>query len=153
MAAIKGIRMASLVFVFGTLKEGFPNYRANAGERLPGEFHTVEKYPLYLIGERYSPWLINCRGQGHHVRGQVFRVTDEALARMDLLERVSEPDGYQRVEILVELTGSKSGAAIAAYAYLKPRESMEGVSPNVGPLRVYTLENASLYRPPTARGL
>ena len=43
--------MAHLVFVFGTLKEGFPNFRINKGIRVVGEFVTVQRFPLHLIGE------------------------------------------------------------------------------------------------------
>jgi gamma-glutamylcyclotransferase (GGCT)/AIG2-like uncharacterized protein YtfP len=34
--------MTNLVFVYGTLKEGFCNSAANGGTRLLGEFETVE---------------------------------------------------------------------------------------------------------------
>ncbi|WP_039841607.1 gamma-glutamylcyclotransferase [Vibrio owensii] len=46
------------VFVYGTLKEGFPNFKSNNGTRYQGKFTTLETYPLYLVGDRYSPWLI-----------------------------------------------------------------------------------------------
>ncbi|WP_285414832.1 hypothetical protein [Variovorax sp. efr-133-TYG-130] len=35
--------MTDLVFVFGTLKEGFPNFTTNRGKRVAGEFVTVER--------------------------------------------------------------------------------------------------------------
>src|SRR5438132_9604523 len=98
--------MEHLVFVFGTLKEGFPNFSPNRGTRIPGEFRTRVAYPLYLVGERHSPWLIDEPGQGLHVTGQIFRVNPQALAAMDALERVSEPDGYRRK--VMELEGSTS---------------------------------------------
>jgi gamma-glutamylaminecyclotransferase len=44
--------MASRVFVFGTLKQGFPNFHINRGRRVAGEFATGLAYPLYLVGER-----------------------------------------------------------------------------------------------------
>lgn len=51
--------MSHLVFVFGTLKEGFPNFATNKGVRRGGDFVTASRYPLYLVGERCSPWLID----------------------------------------------------------------------------------------------
>ncbi len=48
-----------LVFVFGTLKAGFPNSGTNTGRREPGEFSTALAFPFYLVGERHSPWLLN----------------------------------------------------------------------------------------------
>lgn len=83
------------VFVFGTLKEGFPNFGSNAGRRLPGMFRTRLKMPLFLVGERCSPWLLNLPGIRHHVFGQIFEVDRPALEAMDILERVHESDGYQ----------------------------------------------------------
>src|SRR4051812_338878 len=72
-----------LVFVFGTLKEGFPNFATNRGQRVPGRFTTRAKYPLYLVGERHTPWLMDHPGVGMRVAGQVFRVDDATLAAMD----------------------------------------------------------------------
>ncbi|WP_413112192.1 gamma-glutamylcyclotransferase family protein [Thaumasiovibrio sp. DFM-14] len=89
------------VFVFGTLKEGFPNYHINNGTRLKGEFQTLNRYPLYLVGERNSPWLVLEEGEGWHVKGEVYSVTREALTNMDKLERILEPDGYQKETIQV----------------------------------------------------
>ena len=66
--------MEHLVFVFGTLKEGFPNFGVNRGARVPGEFRTCAAYPLYLVGERHSPWLVEAPHTGFRVTGQVFRV-------------------------------------------------------------------------------
>lgn len=37
------------VFVYGALKEGFPNFKSNNGTRYQGEFTTLETYPLYLV--------------------------------------------------------------------------------------------------------
>ena len=61
--------MSQLVFVFGTLKQGFPNFATNKGARVAGDFMTVERYPLYLVGERYSPWLVDAAGKGERVVG------------------------------------------------------------------------------------
>jgi gamma-glutamylcyclotransferase (GGCT)/AIG2-like uncharacterized protein YtfP len=49
--------MEHLVFVFGTLKEGFPNFTVNRGVRVPGSFSTCSAYPLYLVaaGIRKGP--------------------------------------------------------------------------------------------------
>ena len=135
-----------LIFVFGTLKEGFPNFGANAGTRVPGMFITQERYPLYLVGQRCSPWLIDTPGQGEHVRGQVFEVQPKALKQMDLLERVSEPDGYKRVQIQVTPQSPDVGHSISVFAYLKPPGSLEAAAIAAGPLAEYTFEHAARYR-------
>ena len=135
-----------LIFVFGTLKEAFPNFSANSGVRVPGIFVTHERYPLYLIGQRHSPCLLNTPGRGEHVLGQVFQVELEALKQMDLLERVGEPDGYERIQIQVTLRSQDPGGLISVFAYLKPSGSLEGAEIIAGPLAEYTLEHAALYR-------
>jgi gamma-glutamylaminecyclotransferase len=136
--------MEHLVFVFGTLKEGFPNFGVNRGARVPGEFRTRSAYPLYLVGERHSPWLIEAPGSGLRVTGQVFRVSGETLAAMDRLERISEHDGYQRKLLQLEDVGSSR--ILSAYAYLKPPEQLVKSEVRVGPLGEYMHEHAALYR-------
>ncbi len=138
--------MSSFVFVFGTLKEGFPNFATNRGLRQPGVFATKERYPLYLVGERHSPWLIDTPGRGEHVLGQVFEVNAETLAQMDLLERVNQPDGYERLRIDVVSRSEKTATPMAVFAYLKPAARLDGAVLMAGPLAEYTLGHAALYR-------
>lgn len=132
------------VFVFGTLKEGFPNFETNKGNRIPGSYKTREKYPLLLVGERYSPWLILAEGNGSNVKGQVFCVTDEALLEMDKLERVSEPDGYRRIELLV--ISETNGDEIPVYAYAKSAAQVAVADIRMELTDEYRLEHACLYR-------
>lgn len=134
-----------LVFVFGTLKEGFPNFATNQGVRMPGTFRTLQRYPLYLVGERHSPWLVHAEGQGLNVVGQVFQVSDAVLEAMDKLERVSQPDGYRRLP--VEVQHDSSDRIVPVHAYMKPAEQLLPSEIRLGPLEDYTLELAALYRP------
>jgi len=143
---IRGERIVGrdLVFVFGTLKEGFPNFAVNAGRRIDGEFVTLQRYPLYLVGERHSPWMIDLPGRGHRVAGQLFEVDEGALARMDALERITEPDGYRRLRIRVVARGEEDDA-VEAFVYLQP--TMPAPSEiREGPLHDYLPAHASLYR-------
>jgi gamma-glutamylaminecyclotransferase len=136
--------MEQLIFVFGTLKEGFPNSGVNRGARVPGEFKTCAAYPLYLVGERHSPWLIDAPHTGLRVTGQVFSVNDETLAAMDRLERIAEHDGYCRKLLQLEEVGSSS--LVSAYAYLKLPEQLLMSEVRVGPLGEYLHAHAALYR-------
>ena len=136
--------MESLVFVFGTLKEGFPNFSTNRGVRVPGSFRTVVPYPLYLVGERHSPWLLDEPGAGHCVVGELYRVDPAVLAAMDKLERVFESDGYRRKPL--EIGGSER-ELLSAYAYLKQPHHLSASDIRLGPLREYEREHAALYRP------
>ena len=133
-----------LIFIFGTLKTGFPNFAANRGRRIDGEFTTREAYPLLLVGERHSPWLILSPGEGCRVRGQVFAVDEAALARMDALERIHLPDGYRRVEIEVVDGG---GRQRRVQVYGKPAQQLLGADIRLGPLPEYLPEHAARYRP------
>jgi gamma-glutamylaminecyclotransferase len=138
--------MHTRVFVFGTLKEGFPNFGTNTGTRVPGVYVTKERYPLYLVGERHSPWMVNTPGQGEHVVGQVFEVKPEVLDRMDILERVTEPDGYDRIQIKVRSQSAEPESELLVHAYLKHPRNLAGAEIMVGPFSEYTLEHAELYR-------
>ena len=139
--------MKHLVFVFGTLKEGFPNFATNRGTRVPGVFITKERYPLYLVGERHSPWLIDSPGNGEQISGQVFEVDQATLDAMDKLERIAEPDGYRRVVLAVESGDVINSRRLDANAYLKQARHLVASEIRLGPFSEYTLEHAALYRP------
>lgn len=134
----------TLVFVFGTLKEGFPNFATNRGRRVDGTFITRDALPLYLVGERRVPWMLLSPGQGLRVKGQVFEVDAQTLSAMDHLERIHDADGYRRVPLAVE--GGTPWRAIEVQAYLKPAEQFTAELPRVGPFDEYTLEHAAQYR-------
>lgn len=138
--------MPDRVFVFGTLKEGFPNAATNRGRRWPGDYQTCDRLPLYLVGERHSPWLLDRPGHGARVRGQVFEVDASTLAAMDLLERVGEPDGYRRRCIEVEPI-DRPGERVSVFVYLKPGMPDPPDGASTGPLNEYTLAHAARYRP------
>lgn len=135
-----------LVFVFGTLKQGFPNFHENLGKRVPGDFTTCERYPLYLVGERHSPWMMDAPGTGHPVTGQVFEVDAPALQKMDLLERVREPDGYRRSAIEVIPAATAATPPLQVFAYLKPADQVQPGQVRLGPLPEYGFAHAALYR-------
>jgi gamma-glutamylaminecyclotransferase len=132
------------VFLFGTLKQGFPNSGTNKGSRVPGEFLTRNRYPLYLVGERHSPWLVLSEGEGFQVRGQVFMVDEATLGDMDLLERIHEPDGYRRIEMLV--FSESTNEEMQVFVYVKPPQQLEAVLVQLGPIAEYKLEHSSLYQ-------
>lgn len=132
------------VFVFGTLKEGFPNSGTNKGSRIAGEFFTINRYPLYLVGERYSPWLVLSEGEGFQVRGQVFTVDEATLGDMDRLERIHQADGYRRVQ--VQVFAESTSEEIQVFAYVKPPRQLEGMLVQLGPIAEYELEHALLYQ-------
>jgi gamma-glutamylaminecyclotransferase len=136
--------MLHRVFVYGTLKEGFPNFHINHGRRLPGEFITVERYPFYILGPTHLPWLLQQAGQGQAVRGQVYEVDDSALAAMDVLEQIDEPGWYHRDRIAVRL--AEGGDAIEVFVYFGTPARAAIEERHFGPLADYTAEHARTYR-------
>jgi gamma-glutamylaminecyclotransferase len=131
------------VFVYGTLKEGFRNFHINRGRRLPGEFVTVQAFPLYVIGEFGLPWLVHAPGQGERVRGQVFEVDGPTLAAMDVLERVADAGWYSRLPLAVQLPGA---APIEALAYFGHAARLDTDLRHHGPIAEYLTEHQALYR-------
>lgn len=136
--------MANLVFVYGTLKLGFPNSHLNGGVQLEGEWHSRSAYPLYLVGDRFSPWLIDEPGSGCLVTGEIFRVTDIQLSAMDRLERVSCTDGYHRQTI--EVIEEQGELSHQAYAYFKTSDQLAQEAIRDGPLQAYERQHALRYR-------
>ncbi|SEQ47964.1 gamma-glutamylaminecyclotransferase [Ectothiorhodospira magna] len=92
-----------LVFVYGTLKRGHGNHRVMqraAGEFI-GEAITVERFPLVVDG---LPYLLDSSGEGHHVIGELYRVSDDAgWSYLDRLE--GHPTFYRRRVISCEVDG------------------------------------------------
>jgi len=131
------------IFVFGTLKQGFPNHKCNSGERLPGNYQTLHKYPLYLVGKRCSPWLILDPGRGNKIQGQIFTVDSDGLKQMDKLERIAEPDGYRRIQIAV--VSDSSAEPIKVFAYVKSTQQLKSATHKVELQDEYQLEHAALY--------
>ena len=140
--------MPHLLFVFGTLKQGFRNAHVNRGRRLGGNFATVAAYPLLIMGPRCLPWLLDRPGEGLPVVGQVFEVDGQALAAMDVLERVDDPLWYRRQPIRVRPhpPGDGAGAeAVDAFVYFGSEAGFEGQAVHAGPLAEYTLAHAAQF--------
>lgn len=94
------------VFVYGTLKKGQPNnYRmfdlSNGKAEFLASAHTTQKYPLVIAGKYNIPFLLNLPGQGHQVRGEIYKVDDQMLEFLDDFE--SCPEMYQRTLVKLEV--------------------------------------------------
>jgi gamma-glutamylaminecyclotransferase len=133
------------LFVYGSLKEGFPNFHVNQGRRQPGEFRTLRPYPFYLANGRL-PCLLPLPGQGLRVVGQLFDISPDALARMDALERVGQPGGYSRELIEVQRIDDPAAGILAAFVYMQTPALLDAGGQHVGPLERYTLEHARSLR-------
>lgn len=153
--------MPTFIFVYGTLKEGFPNFHLNAGRRVAGSFRTRQLFPFYVVKlptEDRAPWLLNSPGEGHQVVGQVFEVDPSELAVMDVFEEVHLPTGYVRVPVALEALETPEAqpapdrlhggerTLLHAHAYLKRPTELPDCLEIEGPFAEYTLELAMGYR-------
>ena len=115
----------NLIFVYGTLKTGFPNHKEMLNsERLLGLYKTVEKYPLVLTRPWCSPVMFPEPGIGHHVAGEVFVVNNEKLQELDKFEYVHLPKGFRRYELKVV---SHTGVLLTAEAYFRSRKNIKQI--------------------------
>jgi gamma-glutamylaminecyclotransferase len=142
--------MHSLVFVYGTLKEGFPNFHVNRGRRLPGRFVTSRPYPLYIVGSIQVPWLVDWPDSGHRVIGEVYEVDDDTLSAMDVLEQVDEEGWYSRRLILVNHYPERTvDDPLEVHVYFGDARRIDPVAGNrdqSGPFAEYTLAQSRSYR-------
>jgi gamma-glutamylaminecyclotransferase len=138
--------MIHRLFVYGTLKKGFPNHDKymEPAKRL-GKYQTLEKYPLVLCGARCVPCMIDSPGKGHHVEGELYEVDDECLNRIDALEGIRDSGGYRRTVIRVSLSERINQDIKEALTYLMPPEQItDRRSKN---LKAYDLVAARKYTP------
>ncbi|KAB1215963.1 hypothetical protein CJ030_MR4G023637 [Morella rubra] len=136
---------AHLIFTYGTLKHGFPNYplmesliQRNDAVFL-GPHVTLRSYPL-VCGPHGIPFLINLPGSGHRITGELYSVSTCGLARLEELEGTALGH-YERLPIQVVSSGNANAEdgivpmeAEAYYAHrsfgesLWERKGREGLS-------------------------
>eukprot|EP00667_Euglena_gracilis_P019626 EG_transcript_21060 len=148
-----------LVFVYGTLKRGFPNHglmrRPPAAGQFCGTARTAARFPLVVATPYRIPFLLDLPGQGHQVVGEVWDVMEDMAWQLDAFEGV-EAGFYQRK--LIDLQDYKCGSFASrmvkvtqAFAYFR-----SGGRPTVSDvaslakhphLAEYTQQHAALYIP------
>jgi gamma-glutamylaminecyclotransferase len=134
-----------LLFVYGSLKEGFPNFHVNKGRRMAGLYRTAKPCALYLISGQL-PCLMPAVAGGLQVQGQLFEVNANELAAMDVLERVGEPGGYVRSLVTLERVDVNPVQSLQAFVYTQQASQLERPGPHLGPLAEYTQEHAQRLR-------
>jgi gamma-glutamylaminecyclotransferase len=135
------------VFVYGTLKQGFRNFHVNHGQRVPGEFVTVQPHALLIVGEYWLPWLLQTDtdpGEGQPVIGQLYTVDDAGLAAMDKLEQIDEAGWYERRRIAVRARHDAQAAVLQPWVYFGSREGLAAGGQRLGPVAEFTLAHQDL---------
>lgn len=126
------------VFVYGTLKRGYPNAHVGMPRaQYLGDYRTVQCYPLVIGGRWRSPYLINEPGVGFQVTGEVYEVDDTVLAELDELESIHRSDGYRRIRVAVEPATPERLPLGAVWTYLRERRHIDGI--HEGPMETYPL--------------
>lgn len=120
-----------LYFTYGSLKRGFPNHDAHA--QVLGEFvgsaTTRQAMPLVVQKEPRCdnpncPYLhrmaalVDIKGRGHPVRGEVYRVTAAGLSELDKLEGYHGPASTENVYLRKKITIAIGDEIDHAYAYV-----------------------------------
>ncbi len=100
-----------LVFVYGTLRRGFPNHQLLAAARYLGSAQTLNRYALYV--DSY-PKVVPQEAVAP-IRGEVYLVDSYTLALLDDLE--DHPYVYRREQVPVLLD---DGDEILAWLYFHP---------------------------------
>ena len=111
--------MNTRLFLYGSLKRGFPNNRLLEGQRFLGEATTRPRYRLYDVGE--YPALLPVTDGGIAIRGEVWEVDTTALVALDRYECLHK-GLYTRQAI--QLEGPFEATGVEAYLYLR---SVEGL--------------------------
>lgn len=116
-----------LVFSYGTLKRGFPNYRLikEAKASYMGEAITNQKYPLLQAGRWNAPFLIDRKDYpgSHRIKGELFEVDENGMNVLDEFEGVGS-GYYKREKIKVSYkTKSNEELTTEAWCYFCDQET------------------------------
>ena len=108
------------VFAFGTLKRGFPLHeRGLSGAAFLGRCRTLEAYPMFVAGPWFAPMMLDRRGAGTRVFGELYEVDDDRLALIDDLESIGKTGNFRRIIVVEHLERTGRHAAVV---YMKSAE-------------------------------
>src|SRR5262245_38690497 len=108
--------MATILFVYGTLKRGQRNHRLVADQEFLGEALTEPRYRVFDLGPH--PGLVADEANGLAVRGELWAVSDCCLGELDDFEEVPGP--FVRAAVRI------AGRAGEVQAYFWNRPAPEG---------------------------
>ncbi|MBZ9742012.1 MULTISPECIES: gamma-glutamylcyclotransferase family protein [unclassified Mesorhizobium] len=113
------------LFVFGTLKRGFPLHaRGLSGARFLGAYKTRQRLPMLVAGPRFAPMMFNEPGTGYQVLGELYSVDAKRLVKLDRLESIGKPGNLRECISVEPIEG---GQPLLALAYFKARHLAEPV--------------------------
>ncbi|KAE8784650.1 putative gamma-glutamylcyclotransferase [Hordeum vulgare] len=146
---------ATMVFVYGTLKRGFPNHPRLAAFNCPFAGAASTAAPASLVIGPYSvPFLLPTPtpSSGRLVSGELYSASPSAVADLDLLEG-THLGVYERRRITVVVNGATK--EVEAEAYFANASYAEALWLRCGgeaaEIAEYTMEHAGRYVPPSGR--
>ena len=104
-----------LVFVYGTLRQGFSNHYLLETSIWKDYSETVEKYAMFEQGIPFVSKNISLIA----ITGEVYEVSDDVLGYLDLLE--GHPHAYKREQVEVKLKFTNEIVKAWLYFYPNPR--------------------------------
>ena len=107
--------MTHALFVYGTLKRGGSNHRFLAGEKFVAAARLRPGYRMFDVGGH--PGLVPDPGATGEIEGELWSVSDAALAALDEFEGVAE--NFYRREVLPL---AAPAGTVAANCYLYARD-------------------------------
>ena len=99
------------IFVYGSLKRNKKLHFYLKNAEFLGYAKTSFKYPLILSKSGWYPYLIDKKGVGQKIKGEVYDISFKLLKMLDRVEEV--PFYYKRIKICVKLNKK----TIKAYTY------------------------------------
>ena len=115
--------MSTILFIYGTLKRGDCRHSALAGQTFVGEARTAPRYRLYNIGS--YPGLVEAT-DGIAIEGELWRIDEACLARLDEVEGVDE-GLYERRGI--QLAEPQVDSSVQSYFFLQSPTGLADCGP------------------------
>jgi gamma-glutamylaminecyclotransferase len=117
----------NLIFSYGTLKRGFPNYSImeDINASFIADAVTKHKYPLLQTGKWNAPFLIHQKNYpgSFHVRGELFEVDKNGMSVLDEFEGVNNRY-YKRLKIEIQQIAEEgNNISKSAWCYFRFQNS------------------------------
>ncbi len=100
-----------LVFVYGTLKQGFSNHVLLKHSKLVGQGATQNRYAMYRSGIPF----VSQKERVSTISGEVYEVNKNTLHNLDILE--GHPNWYRRIKTPIDII-NKTGDIKTINAWL-----------------------------------
>ena len=120
-----------LLFVYGSLRKGFPNHYLVEDSPYIGEFTTVDTYLMVGTKSKSFPYILHktyaIANQTTHILGEVYDISEDTLGKIDRLE--GHPDTYLRLRVCI--TNGKEFLFSSIYI-LENIDIIEEIYKNIG---------------------